>query len=94
MRRDGVLIQDVRLVLQTDDGHYILMSYRGMRHGPEDVIRRVDSGEDPDPSEYYFRTTPIFEAPDREHAWRNKRNAFAVGRRRATGVVYVVYALS
>ena len=47
VRRDGVLIQDVRIVLQTDDGHDILMSYRGMRHGPEDVIERVNNGEDP-----------------------------------------------
>ena len=94
VRRDGVLIQDVRLVLQTDDGHNILMSYRGMRHGPEDVIRRVDSGEDPDPSEYYFRTTPIFEAPDGEYDWLNKLIAFAIGRRRTTGVTYAIYALS
>ena len=94
VRRDGVLIQDVRLVLQTDDDHNILMSYRGMRHGPEDVIRRVDSGEDPDPSEYYFRTTPIFEAPDGEYDWLNKLIAFAIGRRRTTGVTYAIYALS
>ncbi len=94
VRRDGVLIQDVRIVLQTDDGQNILMSYRGMRHGPEDVIERVNAGEDPDPSEYYFRTTPIFEAPDGEYNWLNKLMAFAVGRRRASGVTYAVYAIS
>lgn len=94
VRRDGVLIQDVRIVLQTDDGHNILMSYRGMRHGPEDVIERVNNGEDPDPSEYYFRTAPIFEAPDGEYDWLNRLMAFAIGRRRATGVTYAVYALS
>ena len=94
VRRDGVLIQDVRLVLHTNDDHNILMSYRGMRHGPEDVIKRVDSGEDPDPSEYYFRTAPIFEAPDGEYDWLNKLMAFAIGRRRTTGVTYAVYALS
>ena len=94
VRRDGVLIQDVRLVLRTDDGQDILMSYRGMRHGPEDVIERVNNGEDPDPSEYYFRTAPIFEAPDGEYDWLNRLMAFAVGRRRATGVTYAVYALS
>ena len=44
VRRDGVLIQDVRIVLHTDDGHNVLMSYRGMRHGPELVIERVDNG--------------------------------------------------
>ena len=94
VRRDGVLIQDVRIVLQTDDGQNILMSYRGMRHGPEDVMERVNAGEDPDPSEYYFRTTPIFEVPDGEYNWLNKLMAFAVGRRRASGVTYAVYAIS
>jgi len=93
VRRDGVLIQDVRIVLQTECGQNILMSYRGMRHGPEDVIEKVNGGEDPDPREYYFRTQPIFEAPDGEHDWLNKLMAFAVGRRRADGVTYAVYAL-
>ena len=65
-----------------------------MRHGPEDVIERVNNGEDPDPSEYYFRTAPIFEAPDGEYDWLNRLMAFAVGRRRATGVTYGVYAIS
>ncbi len=94
VRPDGVLIQDVRIVLQTEGGQNILMSYRGMRHGPEDVIEKVNGGEDPDPREYYFRTQPIFEAPDAEHDWLNKLMAFAVGRRRADGVTYAVYALS
>ena len=93
VRRDGVLIQDVRIVLRTDDGQDILMSYRGMRHGPEDVMKRVDGGEDPDPSDYYFRTTPIIEAPDGEYDWLNKLMVFAVGRRGASGVTYTVYAL-
>ena len=45
VRRDGALVQDVRIVLQTDDDHNILMSYRGMQHGPETVIERVDNSE-------------------------------------------------
>ncbi len=94
VRRDGVLVQDVRIVLRTESGHDILMSYRGMRHGPEDVMERVNAGEDPDPSEYYFRTAPVFEAPDGEYDWLNKLLAFAVGRRLATGVTYAVYAVS
>jgi uncharacterized protein DUF3237 len=94
VRRDGVLIQDVRLVLETDDGHVLLMSYRGMRHGPQATMERLDRGEDVAPSEYYFRTAPIFEAPDGEYDWLNMILAFAVGRRLPTGVVYSVYALS
>jgi len=94
VRRDGVLIQDVRLVLRTNDGHNILMSYRGMRHGPADIMERVNAGEDPDPNLYYFRNAPVFEAPEGEYDWLNKLAAFAVGRRRRTGVTYAVYALS
>jgi Protein of unknown function (DUF3237) len=94
VRRDGVLIQDVRLVLKTEDGQDLLMSYRGMRHGPQATMERLDRGEDVDPSEYYFRTVPIFEAPDGEYDWLNKLMAFAIGRRLPTGVIYAVYALS
>ena len=94
VRRDGVLIQDVRLILETNDGHALLMSYRGMRHGPQATMERLDRGEDVDPSEYYFRTVPIFEAPDGGYDWLNKLMAFAIGRRLPTGVIYSVYALS
>lgn len=86
MWRDGVLMQDVRIVLRTDDGHDGLMYYRGMSHGPEEVMKRVDAGEDPEPSEYYFHTAPVFEAPPGEYDWLNKLVVFAVGRRRVTGV--------
>ena len=93
VRRDGVLIQDVRLMLETDDNHVVLMSYRGMRHGPRDTRERLDRGEDVDPPEYYFRTAPIFEAPYGKYDWLNKLLAFAVGWRLPTGVVYSAYAL-
>lgn len=93
VRQDGVLIQDVRLILRTEDDHNILMSYRGMRHGPKEVIKKVDRNEDPDPSEYYFRTQPVFEAPDGKYDWLNKLLAFAVGRRGSTKVSYAVYSI-
>lgn len=94
VRDDGVLIQDVRITLQTYDEHTLLMSYRGMRHGPEDTLQRLDRGEDMDPSEYYFRTVPVFEAPEGRYEWLNKLMAFGVGRRQPEGVIYSVYALS
>ena len=42
MRRDGILMLDVRLTLKTDDGHLVYMSYRGMRHGPAWVIEALN----------------------------------------------------
>ncbi len=94
VRRDGALIQDVRLMLETDDDQLLLMSYRGIRHGPRSVMERLDSGEHVDPSEYYFRTAPIFEAPDGRYDWLNRLIAVAAGRRLPGGVTYSVYGVS
>jgi hypothetical protein len=41
MRADGSFQQDVRLVLRSDDGALILMTYRGVRHSPPEVSRRI-----------------------------------------------------
>jgi hypothetical protein len=53
LRPDGVLKQDVRITLKTDDGAFIYVRYAGMRHGPPEVIARLAQGETVDPSEYY-----------------------------------------
>ena len=61
VRSDGATTLNVRLVLKTSDDALICMSYRGMRHGPPDVIERLEKGEVVDPASYYFRTNPWFE---------------------------------
>ena len=58
MRPDGVLEQDVRITLKTDNGAFIYLRYAGMRHGPPEVMARLAQGETVDPSEYYFRVAP------------------------------------
>ena len=45
VRPDGATTLDVRLVLQTDDGATIGMTYRGMRHGPAAVMERLNRGD-------------------------------------------------
>src|SRR5258708_40375247 len=50
VRRDGATGLDVRLILKTSDDALIAMTYRGLRHGPADVIARLESGEAPDPA--------------------------------------------
>jgi hypothetical protein len=91
MRPDGVLQLDVRLTLQTDDGHLVYMSYRGIRHGPEDVINKLNNGEQVDPSLYYFRMTPVFETSSEKYGWLNRIIAVATGRRESTGPTYDVF---
>ena len=82
---------DVRLTLKTHDGASIYMSYRGLRHGPAEVMKRLNAGEAVDPSLYYFRMTPIFETSDARYAWLNGIVSVATGRREASGPIYQVF---
>ena len=91
LRRDGVLQLDVRIPLETDDKQHIYMTYRGYRHGPKDVIERLNKGEAVDPSLYYFRSTPYFETGSEKYAWLNGICAVATGTRQASGPVYHVF---
>jgi hypothetical protein len=89
-RTDGVLVLDVRLLLRTDDGAHIYMAYRGLRHGPADVMARLAAGEAVDPASYYFRIAPVFETAASQYAWINKIVAVGTGRREPSGPVYAV----
>jgi len=91
LRPDGSLTLDVRLVLETDEGVPVTMTYRGLRHGPTDVIQRLDRGETVDPASYYFRIAPLFETSGAELGWLNGVQAIGLGHRYPDGPVYVVY---
>jgi hypothetical protein len=91
LRNDGVLSLDVRITLETDDGHLIYMSYKGMRHGPKDVIDALNRGEKVDPSQYYFRMVPQFETSSDKYGWINRLVAVATGQREASGPTYTIY---
>lgn len=91
LRNDGVLCLDVRLTLKTDDGALIFMSYKGLRHGPREVLERLGRGEAVDPSTYYMRVAPVFETASERYSWLNRALFVATGRRDATGPVYDVH---
>ncbi len=83
LRSDGSLQLDVRVTLETDDGALIFMTYRGFRHGPAEVMARLNKGEDVDPSEYYFRVAPLFETGAEKYDWLNRIVAVGTGHRSA-----------
>ena len=93
LRPDGVLVLDVRLTLRTHDDALVLMTYRGLRHGPAEVMARLNAGEGVDPALYYFRMTPVFETSDMRYDWLNRMVAVGLGRREATGPIYQVHEL-
>src|SRR6202042_3535611 len=52
LRPDGVMIVEAQYLLRTDDGVIIQVNNRGMRQGPEAVMRRLAAGESVDPADY------------------------------------------
>jgi hypothetical protein len=90
-RPDGSTTLDVRLVLKTRDDALIGMTYRGVRHGPADVIKRMEQGEAVAPSSYYFRIAAMFETAAAKYDWLNRIVAIGVGQRLADGPVYSVF---
>jgi uncharacterized protein DUF3237 len=91
VRSDRATALDVRLVLKTADNALVGMTYQGIRHGPADVIARVDKGEAVDPALYYFRTSPRFETASEQYDWMNRITAVGLGYRTAAGVTYSVF---
>ncbi len=91
LRADGVMVVEAQYLLRTDDGVIIQVNNRGMRHGPEAVMRRLGAGESVDPAEYYFRATPRLSAPAGRYAWLNRRVFLCSGARLPDAVLLWFY---
>jgi Protein of unknown function (DUF3237) len=87
MRPDGVLEQDVRITLKTDDGAFIYVRYAGMRHATPKVMAKLAQGESVDAKEYYFRIAPVFETGAEKYCWLNNILAVGVGERLPPNIV-------
>ena len=92
VRTDGVLAVEARYTLETSDGVLILVTNRGIRRAPPAVMERLARGEPVDPSEYYFRTTPEFEAPiGSDYEWLNQSVFIGVAERRPDAAIIRFY---
>jgi hypothetical protein len=93
VRADDSTTLDVRLVLKTKDEATIAMTYRGVRHGSPDIIRRMERGDDVDPASYYFRISPMFETAAAHYDCLNRILAVGIGHRQPEGPVYSVFEM-
>jgi len=91
IRADGVADLDARYTLETNDGALIYVRNRGYRHGPPEILKRLNEGQAVDPTAYYMRTTPRFETGDARYAWLNRIVCVASGARRAAAVELEVF---
>ena len=92
-RRDGAMQPDVRLTVQADDGAIIHIAYRGVRHGPAEVMERIARGEQVPPDQYYLRNAPFFETGAARYDWLNRIVAVGVGRRDPDCAVYDIHEI-
>jgi len=91
VRDDGATTLNVRLVLKTADDALIGVTYRGVRHGPPEVLDKIARGEVVDPTSYYFRISGWFETAAPKYDWINRIVAVGIGHREASGPIYSVF---
>ena len=87
LRPDGTADLDARYTIQSDDGALIYVVNRGVRHGPAEVLARINRGERVDPASYYFRSSASFETSAPQHAWLTRAVVLGVGERYPDKVV-------
>ena len=87
VRPDGVLSLEARYTLQAEDGTLIMVTNRGMRHGPPDIIEKIGRGEDVPADAYSFRSAAEFEAPIGKHDWLNKALFIGIAERKAGAAI-------
>ncbi len=94
VRPDGITELEARYTLQTHDGALIYVLNRGIRTGPKEVMVRLAAGETVHPSEYYFRTTPVFETGSPGYQWLHGLVTVATGERLMAEVLITVYEVT
>ncbi|WP_375691642.1 DUF3237 domain-containing protein [Pseudooceanicola sp. LIPI14-2-Ac024] len=82
---------DVRLLLETDDGALVYMTYRGVHTLGAEHRAELAAGRDLDPASYYFRTAPMFETAADRYDWLNRVVAVGIGERTRSEVRYTVH---
>jgi hypothetical protein len=87
LRADGAAELDARYTIQTDQGALIYVANRGMRHGPPQVLERLNRGEPVEPGSYYFRSVATFETSAEECVWLTRAIILGAGERYPDKVV-------
>lgn len=93
MRPDGGMHLDVRLVLETDRGELVYMTYIGRRNGPPEVMERYRTSSAVAYGEDYFRTIVQFETAAPRLARLNDILAIGAGYRTVEAAIYEIFEI-
>jgi hypothetical protein len=94
IRPDGFTEIDAHYVVQMENGDLIYVTNRGMRHGPPDLMAKLNAGEAVDQSKIYFRTIISIETAAKALDWMNRSIFISVGERQPAEAVIHVYRLN
>lgn len=89
----GLARIEARYLLEADDGTVIEVVNPGVRTASPEVTERLARGEKVDPTLYYFRTTPSFQARGEGYAWLRRSVFVARGIRNPDSVVIDYYVV-
>jgi hypothetical protein len=92
-RPDGVMVIDVRLVLETDDGALVYLTYQGRFLAEPDAMARFGRGGLLAPGEYSLAIHARLECGDTRHAWLNDLVIVGTGRQTRAGPIYDLFAI-
>lgn len=92
-RADGVMVIDVRLTLQADDGALIYLTYQGRFLAEPDARARFAKGELLDPADYSLAVVARFECGAAQHSWLNNAIVVGTGEQTRTGPIYTLFTV-
>jgi Protein of unknown function (DUF3237) len=92
-RRDGSLELDIRFTLAPNDGAPVFMRSQGLFIASHGIVSQIRGGDDVPASEYYFRTSVMFETSDERLLDLNRHLHVGVGTRTATGMTTEIFAV-
>lgn len=94
IRPDGFTEIDAHYVVQMENGDLIYINNRGMRHGPPEVLAKLNAGGKVDQSQIYFRTVISVETAVPALQWMAKTIFVCVGERLPNEALIHVYRVN
>jgi hypothetical protein len=87
------MLIDVRLILKTDDGARIYLTYQGQFAAAAEAMDRFARGTVLDPSEYSLTVVARLECGDEHYAWLNDSVCVGTGTQTAAGPFYEFFEI-
>ena len=93
-RSDGVVAFDARYLIRASDGVVIQVFNRGYAHAPPEVQARINRGDPVDPTENYFRLSPVFETESGPHDWMTRSVFVGYGEKHAEHSIFDFFVVN